>query len=135
MVVENMKTLRIAQNLSYIYMYIYIYIYIYIYKFIYIYVYVIFLTYLYYYSITTLSHSLVSKNLFVFSILIVCYISECVAMVTKNHSTNGAYGRSGHIKTALGIGQRNRPRLISVSPRYIFCLEYVSASRIARLFL
>ena len=55
-------------------------------------------------------------------------------MVTRNHSTNGAYRRRGHIKTALGVGLRTRPRLISVSPRYIFCLEYVSASRIASLF-
>ena len=46
-----MKTLGIAQNLSYIYMYIYI----------------IVLTYLYSYSITTLYHSVVSKNLIVFS--------------------------------------------------------------------
>ena len=36
MIVENMKTLGIAQNLSYIYMYIYIHIYIYIYIYIYI---------------------------------------------------------------------------------------------------
>ena len=57
MVVENMMTLGIAQNLSYIYIYVYIYMYIYI----------IFLTYLYFYSITTLYHSVVSKNLFVFS--------------------------------------------------------------------
>ena len=39
-------------------------------------------------------------------------------MVNRNHSTNGAYRRRGHIKTALGIGLRTR--LISVSPRYIF---------------
>ena len=43
----------------------YIYIYIFIYK--YIYIYIIFLTYLYSYSITTLYHSVVNKNLFVFS--------------------------------------------------------------------
>ena len=55
-------------------------------------------------------------------------------MVTRNHFTNGAYRRRGHIKTALEIGRRARPRLISVSPRYIFCLEYVSALRIASLF-
>ena len=71
MVVENLKTLRVAQNLSYIYIYIciYIYIYIYIYIFIniYIYVYIIFLPYLYSYSITTLYHGVVSKNVFVFS--------------------------------------------------------------------
>ena len=65
MVVENIKTLGIAQNLSYIYIYIYVYIYIYIYIFIYIYI--IFLTYLYSYSITTLYHSVVSKNVFVLS--------------------------------------------------------------------
>ena len=56
-------------------------------------------------------------------------------MVTWNHSTNGADRRRGHIKTALGIGLRTRPRLISVSRRYIFCLEYVSAFRIVSLFL
>ena len=61
MVVENMETLGIAQTLSYIYMYIYIYLYIYIY------IYIIFLTYLYSYSITALYHSVVCKNLFVFS--------------------------------------------------------------------
>ena len=54
-------------------------------------------------------------------------------MATRNHSTNGAHTLSEHIKTALGIGLRTRPRLISVSPRYIFCLEYLSASRIASL--
>ena len=59
MIVENMKTLGIAQNVSYIYMYIYIYIYIFIY--------IVHLTYLYSYSITTLYHSVVSKNLIVFS--------------------------------------------------------------------
>ena len=56
MVVENMKTLGIAQNLGYI-----------IYIYIYIYIYIIFLTYLYSYSITTLYQSVVSKNLIVFS--------------------------------------------------------------------
>ena len=54
-------------------------------------------------------------------------------MATRNHSTNGAHTLSEHIQTALGIGLRTRPRLISVSPRYIFCLEYLSASRIASL--
>ena len=54
-----MKTLGIAQNLSYIHICVYIYIDICIY--------IIFLTYLYSYSITTLYHSVVSKNLFVFS--------------------------------------------------------------------
>ena len=62
MVVENMKTLGIAQNLSYIYIYIYMYIYIHIY------IYIIFIIYLYSYTTTTLYHSVVSKNLFVFSI-------------------------------------------------------------------
>ena len=45
-------------------------------------------------------------------------------MVTRNHSTNGANRRRGHIKTALEIGLRTRPRLIAVSPRYNLCLEY-----------
>ena len=40
-------------------------------------------------------------------------------MVTRNQSTNGAYRRRGHIKTALEIGLRSRRRLISVSPRYL----------------
>ena len=66
--------------------------------------------------------------------LIACNVSGSVAMVTRNHSSIGAHTRSGHIKTALEIGQRTRPRLILVSSRYIFCLEYVSASRIASLF-
>ena len=47
--------------------YIYMYIYIYIYVYIYIYGCIVFLIYLYSYSITTLYHSVVSKNLFVFS--------------------------------------------------------------------
>ena len=54
-------------------------------------------------------------------------------MATRNHSKNGAHTLSEHIKTALGIGLRTRPRLISVSSGYIFCLEYLSASRIANL--
>ena len=52
LVVENVEILGIAEKL-----YIYIYIYIYI----------IHSTYLYSYSITTLYHSVVSTNLFVFS--------------------------------------------------------------------
>ena len=52
MVAQNVKILGIAEKL-----YIYIYIYIYI----------IHQTYLYAYSITTLYHSVVSKNLIVFS--------------------------------------------------------------------
>ena len=54
-------------------------------------------------------------------------------MATRNHSTNGAHTLSEYIKTALGIGLRTRPRLILVSPRYIFRLQYLSASRIASL--
>ena len=50
MVAENMKILGIAEKL-----------------YIYIYIYIINLTYLYSYSITTLYHSVVSKNLIVFS--------------------------------------------------------------------
>ena len=57
MVVENVKILGIADKL-----YIYIYIYIYI----------IHLTYLYTYSITALYHSVVSKNIIVFS------MSDCL---------------------------------------------------------
>ena len=49
--------------------------------------------------------------------LIVCNVSGSVVMTTLNQSTNGAYTRSGHIKTALGIGLRTRPRLISVNRR------------------
>ena len=41
-------------------------------------------------------------------------------MVSRNHTTDGAYTRNRYIKTALGIGRRARPRLISVSARYIF---------------
>ena len=67
--------------------------------------------------------------------LIVYNVSGSVAMVTRNHSTSGAYTRSGHLKTALGIGIRTRPRLILVSPRYIFCMEYGIISRITSLFL
>ena len=53
--------------------------------------------------------------------LIVCNVSGSVAMATRNHSTIRAPTSSGHIKTALGIGLRTRPRLISISPRYIVC--------------
>ena len=56
-------------------------------------------------------------------------------MATRNHSKIRAHTRRGHIKTAPGVGLRFRPRLISVNPRYRFCLEYVLASRIASLFL
>ena len=56
-------------------------------------------------------------------------------MANRNHSTNGAHTRGENIKRALGLGQQTRPQLISVSPRHIFCFEYVSASRIASLFL
>ena len=55
--------------------------------------------------------------------LIVCNVSGSVAMPTRNHFTIGAHTRSGHINTALGFGLRTRPRLISVSPCYIICLE------------
>ena len=44
MVLENMKTLGIAQNLSYIYIYMYIYMYIYIYIYIYVYIYIYYLS-------------------------------------------------------------------------------------------
>ena len=42
---------------------------------------------------------------------------------------------SGHIKIAREIGLRTPHRMISVSPRYMFCMEYGSISRIASLFL
>ena len=50
-------------------------------------------------------------------------------MATRNKYTNGAYIRSGHIKILREIGQRSRPRLISVSPRISLhgiwiCIEY-----------
>ena len=86
MVEKNMKTLGIAHNLSYIYVYMYKYIYIYLY----IYIYIIFLTYLYSYSITTLYHSVVSIHLFGLSMFDFCNVCGCVAMVSRNHSTNGA---------------------------------------------
>ena len=65
----------------------------------------------------------------------VCNVSGSVAMATRNHSTIGAYTRSGHIKTALVIDLRTRHQLIWVSPRYSFCFEYISASRIASMIL
>ena len=102
----------------------------------YIYIYIHYLlTYLYSYSINTSYHSVVSNNLIYSLCLIVCNVKGSVAMATRNHSTNGAYRWSGHIKTTLGIGLRSRPLLISVSPRYVFCMEYVSASSIYSLFL
>ena len=138
MVVENMKTLGIAQNLSYIYIYIYIYmyIYIYVYIFIFIYIYIIFLTYLYSNSITTLYHSVVSK-IYLYSLcLIVCNVSGCVAMVTRNHSTNGAYRRRGHIKTALGIGLRAQPQYVlhmRLFCRFLYCLPFFDTVEFNRL--
>ena len=42
---------------------------------------------------------------------------------------------SGIITHNSEDSQRTRPRLISVSPRYIFSLEYVSELRIASFFL
>ena len=56
-------------------------------------------------------------------------------MATRNQYTNGAYTRSGHIKILREIGVRSRHRLISVSRRYIFCMEYGSVLRTASLFL
>ena len=102
--------------------------------YIYIYIYIIHLTYLYSSSITKLYHSVVSKNLIVFSMF------DCLCRQRKFCHGNSesfhkcAIRRRGHIKTAIGIGLRTRPRLISVSPRYIFCLEYVSESRNSCLF-
>ena len=69
MVVENVKTLGIAEKFE-IYIYIYTYIYI-----IHIYIYIIFLTYLYSYSITTLYRNVVSKNLIIFC-MFDCFVTS-----------------------------------------------------------
>ena len=56
-------------------------------------------------------------------------------MTTRNEYTNDAYTNSGHIKIAREIGLRTRHRLISISPRCIFRMEYGPVSHIASLFL
>ena len=53
------------------------------YIYVYIYIYIFFLTYIYLYSKTTLYHSVVSNNLFVFSMFDCFNVSGCVAMVTR----------------------------------------------------
>ena len=126
MVVENMKTLGIAQKLSYIYIYIYIY----------VYMYIIFLTYLYSYSITTLNHSVVSTNLFVF------FMFDCLYRQRMCCHGNSESFHKWRLRTKRT--HQNRPRNWSPNSTstdfrkfslYLFCLEYVSALRIARLFL
>ena len=50
-------------------------------------------------------------------------------MLIRNRCTNGAYTRSEHIKIAREIGLQNQHPLISVSPRYVFCMEYGGIAR------
>ena len=57
--------------------------------------------------------------------LIVYNVSGSDAMTTRNRCTNVAYTRNGHIKLAREIGLRTEHPLISVSPLYIICMEYV----------
>ena len=52
-------------------------------------------------------------------------------MATPNQNTNGAYIGSGHIMIACENGLRTQHRLISISPRFIFCMEYGSVSRVS----
>ena len=56
-------------------------------------------------------------------------------MIIRYQYKNGAYTRSENIMIAREIGLLTRHRLISVSPRYIVCMEYGIISRIASLFL
>ena len=115
MVVENVQDIRDSREILNLYSYIYIF----------------YLSNLLIFLLNNVHYTIVYwVKIALYSLcLIVCKVSGSVTMATRNHSTNGAHTRSGHIKTALGIGLRTRPRLISVSPRYIFCLEYLSASR------
>ena len=84
-----------SREILYLYSYMYIY---------YLFNLLLFLLNNAYYTIVYL------VNILFYSIcLIVCNVSGSVVMSTLNHSTNGAYTRSGHIKTALGIGLRTRP--------------------------
>ena len=118
---------RDSRKIVHLYSYIYIYIYIYIY----------YLSNGLILILNNVHYTIVYwvKMLLYTLCLIVSKVSGSVAIATRNHFTIGAHTRSGHINTALGIGLRTRPRLISVSPCYIICLEYVSASRVASLFL
>ena len=108
-----------------------------VYWYIYIYIYIYYLSNLLIFQFNNIHYTIVYwLKIVLYSLrLIVCNVSGSVAMATRNHSTNGAHSRSGHIKTVLGIGLRTRPRLISVSPRFIVCMKYISASRISSLFL
>ena len=67
--------------------------------------------------------------------MIVCNVSGRLTMATRNWSVNGSYTRSRQIKIAREISLRTQHRLISVSPRNIFCIDYASASSIASLLL
>ena len=108
MVVVNVKKLGIAQEFS-IYAHIYIYFFVY-------------LSNLLIYLLKNAHFTIVygGKILSYSLCWIVSKVSGSVAMATRNHSRNGAHTRSEHIKTALGIGLPTRPRLISVSSRYMF---------------
>ena len=106
-----------------------------LYSYIYIYIYICYVSNLLIFLFINVHYTIVYRvKIQLYSLcLTVCNVSGIVAMTTWNHSTNGAHTRSEHIKTARGIGLRTRPRLTSVSSRYIFCLEYLLASRIASL--
>ena len=67
--------------------------------------------------------------------LTVFKVSGSVAMATRNQNKNGAYTRNGHVKIAREVGLCTRHQLISVSPRYTFCVEYGSVSHIASSFV
>ena len=56
-------------------------------------------------------------------------------MANRNQYANGSYTGSGHIKIAREFGLRSRHRLISVSRRYIICMEYGSVSPKASMFI
>ena len=109
MVVVNVKKLGIAEKFS-------------IYIATYIYVFFFNLSNLLIYLLNNAHYTIVYgvKILFYSLCWIASNVSGSVAMATRNHSTNGAHTRREHIKRALGIGLRTRPRLISVSSRYIF---------------
>ena len=55
-------------------------------------------------------------------------------MATRNQYTNRSCTTNVHIQILREIGLQSRHRLISVTPRYIFCMEYGTVSRTASLF-
>ena len=66
-----------------------------------IYVYIFYLSNLLIFLLNKVHYTivLIVKILLYSLCLIVCNVSGSVANATRNHSTNGAYTRSGHIKT------------------------------------